>query len=498
MKRFYLVVCILWCMPALHAQKTPIQMIPPPPTAYGLGKYGDVPVSLYTGVPNISVPIYMLKDHDVSVDISLSYHGSGIKVDEVASFAGLGWSLNAGGVITRVVRGRPETLLSDGRLWPQRSDIHFYDYVKHPQTEDAILQNQLYAAATGQLDNEPDLFYFNFAGRSGKFVFDKNGQAVLENKEGLDIKWKFVQGDDLQKFVVTDEKGTSYEFSDWETTFFPEDGANKISAWYLSKITSSTGNRISFEYHGAAAGNQLTRSYSTSLVTVLPYNTTITPPVDVPYEGTGFSELRLHKIKTENGEVEFLYKPERRKDYAILPITNPSASALEEIRISTAGGSLLKKFRLSTSYFEANEAEQYNGLNPEIYSYLNYRLCLDSVVEYAADGITHLPAYKFSYLGDNNPLTDDAYTLPYRLSPSQDHWGFYNQAYNTHMIPGLAAAKNIPIPAWFKQFSPPDGSREHQYGHRRRRQPGTACRGHESRYAVRNILSYWRIHPISV
>ena len=457
MKWFYLFVFCVLSTPVLYAQSTPVQMIPPPPTAYALGKYGDVPVSLYTGVPDISVPVYTLTDHDVSVNISLSYHGSGIKVDEVASFAGLGWSLNAGGVITRVVRGRPETLLRDGTLSPKRSDIHFYDYISHPRTEDVIHQNQLYAAATGQLDNEPDLFYFNFGGRSGKFVFDKNGKPVSENKEGLHIKWQYVNGYDLQKFVITDEKGTVFEFADYETTFFPEDGVNRISAWYLSKITSPAGNRIIFEYYGAASSNQLTRSYSTSLVTVLPYNTSITPPVNIPFEGTGFSELRLHKIKTETGEAEFVYKPERRKDYAFLPVTSPASSALEEIRIYKAEGTLLRKFNLSTSYFVSNDAEKYNGLSPEIYSYLNYRLRLDAVQEFAADGITHLPAYKFTYLGDNNPATDDPYTLPYRLSPSQDHWGFYNQSYNTHMIPGLEKANNIPIPSWFKQFSPPEG-----------------------------------------
>ena len=441
----------------LYAQDRPVQMIPQTPTAYSLGKYGDIPVSLYTGVPNISVPVYTMKNHDVSVDVSLSYHGAGIKVDEIASFVGLGWSLNAGGVITRVVRGKPETLLSDGSLFPRRSEIEFYDYRQHPSKSDFIDQNKLYLAATGQLDSEPDLFYFNFMGRTGKFVFDKNGHAVLESKEGLDIKWQYVNGYELQKFIVTDEKGTVFEFADYEATFYPQEGISRISAWYLNRISSPAGNVIDFEYHNATTNNLLTRSYTTSFVDVLAYKTSITPPVNIPYEGTGFSELRLHKIKSEAGEIEFIYKAERRKDYAVLPVTNPASSALDEIRIYKADAGLLKKFKLSTSYFQSNDVEKYDGLDPNIYSYLNYRLRLDSVQEYASDNVSYLPPYTFTYLGDNNPSTDDPYTLPYRLSPSQDHWGFYNQAYNTHMIPGLSAARNISIPAWFKQFSPPDG-----------------------------------------
>lgn len=41
-------------------QQIPIKNVPSPEIA-GLGEYGKVPVSLYTGVPDISVPIYELK-----------------------------------------------------------------------------------------------------------------------------------------------------------------------------------------------------------------------------------------------------------------------------------------------------------------------------------------------------------------------------------------------------------------------------------------------------
>ncbi|RNC85968.1 MAG: hypothetical protein ED557_04155 [Balneola sp.] len=75
------------------------------PTAYSLGKYGETPVSLYTGVPDISIPITTITGASYSLPISLSYHAGGIKAQEVASWVGLGWSLNAGGVITRSTRG---------------------------------------------------------------------------------------------------------------------------------------------------------------------------------------------------------------------------------------------------------------------------------------------------------------------------------------------------------------------------------------------------------
>lgn len=47
-------------------------------------------------------------EEPVNLPISLSYHGSGFKVSEVSSSVGLGWTLNAGGIITRSVRVRPD------------------------------------------------------------------------------------------------------------------------------------------------------------------------------------------------------------------------------------------------------------------------------------------------------------------------------------------------------------------------------------------------------
>ena len=49
----------------------------PTPNAGAFGKYSDIPVSHFTGVPNISIPLYTVTDGGVSLPISLSYHSSG-------------------------------------------------------------------------------------------------------------------------------------------------------------------------------------------------------------------------------------------------------------------------------------------------------------------------------------------------------------------------------------------------------------------------------------
>jgi hypothetical protein len=59
-------------------------------------------------VPNISVPLYTVTEGDIQLPISLSYHAGGIRVDETSGPIGLGWSLNAGGMISRTVYGGPD------------------------------------------------------------------------------------------------------------------------------------------------------------------------------------------------------------------------------------------------------------------------------------------------------------------------------------------------------------------------------------------------------
>ncbi|MBS7566473.1 hypothetical protein KHS38_18860 [Mucilaginibacter sp. Bleaf8] len=78
------------------------------PNVTEIGKYGEYPVNTATGVPSIDIPLYTIKGKKLELPISLSYHASGIRVDQEASFIGLGWVLNSGGVITQVVKNKPD------------------------------------------------------------------------------------------------------------------------------------------------------------------------------------------------------------------------------------------------------------------------------------------------------------------------------------------------------------------------------------------------------
>ena len=80
------------------------------PAVAAFEKDGASPVNLYSGTPNISIPIYSLQGNEMSMPISLTYDASGIKVDHIATNIVLGSNLNFGGVVSRTVNHLPDDL----------------------------------------------------------------------------------------------------------------------------------------------------------------------------------------------------------------------------------------------------------------------------------------------------------------------------------------------------------------------------------------------------
>ncbi|PSR56109.1 hypothetical protein AHMF7605_22685 [Adhaeribacter arboris] len=50
--------------------------IPSSPNAAALMKFGDIPVSNYSGTLNIDVPLYTIESGNITVAISLAYHAA--------------------------------------------------------------------------------------------------------------------------------------------------------------------------------------------------------------------------------------------------------------------------------------------------------------------------------------------------------------------------------------------------------------------------------------
>lgn len=61
------------------------RFIPCSPQAASLARYAEYPVSLTTGIPDITIPLYEIRLGDFTLPISISYHASGARPDEVPS-----------------------------------------------------------------------------------------------------------------------------------------------------------------------------------------------------------------------------------------------------------------------------------------------------------------------------------------------------------------------------------------------------------------------------
>lgn len=286
-------VLIFSCVKAQDNIQSNFQEVSPPsPTVASLMKFEETPVNNYTGIPDISIPIYNIEtiSKDISLNLALNYHPSSIGVDEIASQTGLGWNLMTGGTISRTVRGVPDELGNSSSTLSNSIYLGIYnpanpcEYLINKMndgnlsSQDHGLMNEFlwYTYKKGGIDTQYDLYQFNFMGKTGRFYIKKiNGvlQVVpLYDDSVLDIKLTYntlSYSDklfDLISFKVYDEKGYEYTFDVKEMTnvtntqhavYFQAGGSSMSSklqpaypsAFHLSSIRDNNGNLIlEFEY----------------------------------------------------------------------------------------------------------------------------------------------------------------------------------------------------------------------------------------------------------
>lgn len=382
----------------------------------------EIPVNLSTGIPTINIPILTINGHSISAPVSIAYNAIGRTVNERATFVGLGWSLQAGGQIMRVVKGWPDECdfnspndgVGSGQDHSQLIGEPNGGYLDQtvPSSYDDMNPNDrelAIRAAAGRLDLQPDEFYFNFLGQSGMFVLDAQGFPFLVPFQNLTITYE----PDLSSFTIRDAKGYTYLFDIIETTRsdsncegpgpqLPE--SSNYSSWLLREVRNAAGEiELQFEYHLPIA-IQYTDSYETRV----DYWGDNCPAADVSNcTITHFQKVRhLKKIVGNGYYAEFTLGSERAD------ITHDRV--LSNIKLHLEDGALLNQFNLMHSYF--GEGDQNSSL----------RLRLD--------GITELN----SQLEATNPtlFEYDPRNLPPYGSKAQDHWGFFNgRTSNASLIP---------------------------------------------------------------
>ncbi|MDB5004938.1 MAG: hypothetical protein JWQ34_3163 [Mucilaginibacter sp.] len=432
MKKYLLLVCYLLIVFNSYGQTEALyvtvaksefqakQVIPPAPIAAELGKYGNVPVSLFTGTPSISVPLYELKGNSLSLPISLSYNASGFKPEELATWVGSSWSLNAGGVISRAVSGNPDVnnnyfhASSNPLVHPDESDIAaFYNYIDYAQGS--------------VLETQPDTYYYNFNGHAGKFLLTPVSNVIKKKQDMVNVIPDNINND---YFTVIDENGNTYSFTEGEQAA-TNNSATGIwyyykSAYFLSKITSADGlEEMDFDYTTTAGQQSLytnpyqNKSYSyqydvLALISCTGFNgETNTYFADPPTSSVQRKFLNKVTLKRNGQTVSFI-------NFTSSQNRNDSDFAedrrLDQVSVySFADGNatLVKQYNLTYGYFGTN-----------------IKLRLDGVQEMSVDGVTpSKPPYQFTYNNTN---------VPPRFTASLDHWGFFNASGNTTLVPNVS------------------------------------------------------------
>jgi YD repeat-containing protein len=214
----------------------PVVVLPAPNSAV-LTRLVSENVDLYTGRLNIDIPVYTLKSHSIEVPVSLQGNVNSHKVNEIASWVGMGWSLNAGGSITRVMKNMPDefsgtinstyfNILGYGytRLKSQVDvDISLfesgsYNVTKQREIIDRGNWNVGHDLPSSGYDLQPDEFYFSFGKYSGKFVFDQDGSIYTIPKSNLKFTpaYQVVNGNNkIISFIATTDDGYQYEFGNF-------------------------------------------------------------------------------------------------------------------------------------------------------------------------------------------------------------------------------------------------------------------------------------------
>jgi len=377
MKKFITITICLFSVCILQAQipENPTSALSP--NAANLGLYGDCPVSLYTGTPQISIPLYELNVSGFTLPITLNYHASGVRVDEHPSWVGLGWSLFAGGVITRKVNGiADEYQCSDCVLGNAASKDAGYYFLKphYPQFFNAtdwntteFLQRTLDGGDLSILrnyDTEPDEFSFNFLGHSGKFYLDHNKNWVVQSNSPLKVErlgfytlppplsttpntlanthtYNNVAGvyKCFSGFSITDETGTKYIFGqntnaiEFSTDFFLQVAdVWTANSWYLTQIILPNQESIYFTYKREEFVNQMyisvqqsSYSGSSSFPVFITGGLTFyshncyggggSTLIDRSYSGKLISPVYLTRIMHQNTTIEFNKKVSQELKY---------------------------------------------------------------------------------------------------------------------------------------------------------------------------------------
>jgi YD repeat-containing protein len=420
------------------------------PEASTLGQFGEIPVSLFNGLPDISVPLTEVKCGDISFPVNLQYYAGGNRPDQHPGWTGLGWTLNAGGVITRQVNGKRDEFLDPRFPNSDPSYIAVKGALTNPNW--TTFANSIPPAGGVSYNSfAPDEFNFTVNGISGSIFLNYDGTWKVKSKQGVKIdiqveapaEFSFNANGYTQnvprtftKFTLTMGDGTSYIFGgqpnaidfsypalpgmgyfstfeayyDYYADFTPRYSI-EANAWRLVQIISPKGHTVNFIYAAASTltfnQTNYTNSYyvnGSSEIETYENNMTNKNMVTNFYleKIIGDNNIEYAFNRSLSNELNWVWLRNHYTDNSFIMFGYDSPDfwryyKLDNIKVTNAG-SLIQ------------------DINFEYIENSNERLKLNRVMSKSnLDEVRNI--YKFDY----NPKMLPAYN-----SKSEDHWGFNN------------------------------------------------------------------------
>lgn len=287
-----------------------------------------VDVDPFTGSAVVHVPVWTIKSGTLSYPIAISFSGNGLKAGDIIGPVGAGWTLHAGGFITREVRSLPDDYIDTesaqhryGWLYDSTAqrignfipaaDENWEDCADEESDFEFLDSLGGFSESQHIYDTEPDLFHINVPGLSGSFLFDHQKSIQLITARNFKVEALF-SGDTISGFTVINDSGVKYTFESSGTASIGATDVNDENIyvdkrpyytyrgiiqycplWRLTKIESTNGDFISFQYFSPSELLQL--SYiGTGALLLYPLSS---DPVSILTKGTSsFSEHHQYSI----------------------------------------------------------------------------------------------------------------------------------------------------------------------------------------------------------
>ena len=396
---------------------------PVSPQAEDIKKFGGYPMDYSTGVPHISIPLYEIKLGDYTLPISIAYHASGIKVQEVASPVGLGWSLVAGGSIIRQTKGRV-----DNGVLNYKSETDIQNFLNSGSSEPVFWAE----LATGKgVDTESDRYSYSFNGKSGVFRYTVEDNMSIKTLPYTPLKIE----ENGVGYKITDTDGTKYYFMAEEKNRadFTYGGDSKTMAWYLTKIEFADRNdSIVFKY------TQYNYYYQQYRSEYIHRGDVYSCDPDEYYDNWSYglattdnstthttecSNLLLSQILWRGNSINFSYAVDRQ-DY-VMYILNNKLPRLTGITVKNYNQSTVRTITFDNAHYVGGTA-------------LSNRMFLEGLTITGSSSASGSETYSFSY---NNISLPNYYKATFQYPTTsdiqchEDYWGYANNTNSNYWTP---------------------------------------------------------------